>query len=194
MRRLALLIPIVAWTAGCGDQPSAAVHSTPAPAPEAPQTAELTCANGWTFADRAPYRRAPRHRHTVTAGPMAVMWLRAHENTPARRFRARSDGGRRALHTKVLLEPRRTATLAVAPDDRERIALSTHMFNQDIAYPDGDVAIRFEGCPPRPGGGHRGTGYAFTLLVGEPGCVTLEITPEGGATMRRRVGFGAEGC
>lgn len=177
MRRLALLISIVAWAAGCGDQPPPRAAGQ-----RAPETGQMTCQAGWSW-----NKEPPRGDDDVTAGPITLINLGGY---------AASDFSRpRAIYTKVVLEPRATTTLAVAPEDRDRVRLASSPPNDPHAAAGGDPAIRFEGCAPRTDdsreGEELGTGYAIGVMVDSPGEATLEITPEGAATIRRRVSFGS---
>ena len=183
MRRLALLIPIVAWAAGCGDQPPPAATKT-TPVFVQPDTVEMSCGGGWTYPDRRYFEKGWREE-AITAGPLTLLWLDTY---------ADDDFSRpRALYTKALLKPRATAKLAVAPADRDRIRLTTHPPNDTYAAAGGKAAIRFEGCPARPAP-EPGTGYSLAVMVDSPGCATFEVTPKGGETIRRRVRFGVSDC
>ena len=144
----------------------------------------MPCEAGWSWGHK------PQGDVDVVAGPIRLIGLGSH---------AEEDFGRpRALYTKVLLDPRATTTVAVAPEDRDRVRLATAPPNDQYAAAGGDPAIRFEGCEPRTDdsrtGEELGTGYAISVMVDSPGCATLEVTPEGGAAMRRRVPFGVPGC
>ena len=188
MRRLAPLIPIVAWATGCGDQPPPV--SAPVAVAETPETAVMSCRQGWTFSADKRYFTRNWREEAVTAGPIALLWLNSH---------ADGDFGRpRSIYTKVLVEPHRTTTLAVASEDRAHVSLTSHPPNGIDVYVPGDPAIRFEGCPPREddtrADEEQGTGYAIAVMLDGPRCATFEITPEGGATMRRRARFGVSAC
>ena len=186
-----------ALTAACGNEAARTAAPSPTPTPDhAPRTATMDCSAGFGFADRPTYRDAPEDPDTVHAGPLAILWLRGHARIPPDFFRPGPEGARRPLHTKVLLAPRRSVTIQIAPQDRERVTLSTQFYNQDVVHAAGEAtAVRLEGCPPRPQPEpHRGTGFAVTVIVAAPGCATFEITPEGEPTMHRTVGFGAKDC
>ena len=182
MRRLALLIPIVAWAAGCGDQPPPAATRT-SPVVAQPEIAPMPCEAGWTYNEDKRYFKGRWRKEAVIAGPITLLWLNSHGHDDFARARS--------LYTKVLLEPDATTTVAVADEDRGWVRMTTRPPNDPHATDGGDRGIRFEGCPSRAEFSPvPGTGYAIAVMVDRPGCATFEITPEGAATMRRRVPFG----
>jgi hypothetical protein len=176
------VISIVAWTAGCGDQPPPRAASA-----EQEKVAPMSCEAGWTYNEDKRYFKGNWREEAVIAGPLTLLQLNTLHDADLSRPRA--------FRIKVLLEPRSTTTVTVAPEDRDWVRLATQPPNDPYANAGGDPAIRFEGCEPRVDDTRddelRGTGYAIAVMVDSPGEATLEITPEGAATIRRRVSFGA---
>jgi hypothetical protein len=182
----AAAVTAAAAIVGCGDQ---AAQSSP-PRAQAPEIAPMSCQAGWTYNEDKRYFRGDWREQAVVAGPITLLWLNSMQEVDFSRPRA--------VMTKVLLEPHATTTVAVADADRDWVRLTTQPPNDPYANAGGDPGIRFEGCEPRVDDTREderhGTGYAVAVMVDRPGCATFEITPEGGAAMRRRVAFGVQDC
>lgn len=125
-------------------------------------------------------------RRDIVRGPFALIAIRGVPGRrPASSFRPR-DGRLAGTKFPVALRAGHTAVVRVSrADAADASLLALGVTRNARRISDGDVAVRYEPCAPDTarfdGSGAVGqiTGWAGSLIVTGPRCVTLQITVDG---------------
>jgi hypothetical protein len=189
------LLLLGAWLLACGGGASERdARPTPPPKPLAPRVQQLPCAAGFGTPKREWFR-ARYPRWSLRVGPVTFLDVRRAAHAPLAR--------RGGTKLPVLLAPNRKVTIAIGSGARDAVGF-VKLTNP---FPNGPgpvpatayAAVHLQGCPPIPREARvapdiDGTFFATFVAIARAACVPLEVTPDGGRTIRRVVSLGAGRC